>query len=45
MSVWGDELLRAEAGDPDAERSAAELIRKIAEYLRSIQEPLAAAHQ
>ena len=38
MPVWGDELLRSEAGDPEAERSAAELIRKIAEYLRGIQE-------
>lgn len=37
MPVWGTELLRSEAGDPDAERAEAELIRKIVEYLRSIQ--------
>jgi mono/diheme cytochrome c family protein len=41
MPVWGDELLRSEAGDPEAERSAADLIHKIAEYLRGIQEPAA----
>lgn len=39
MPVWGDELLRSEAGDPEAERSAADLIHKIAEYLRGIQDP------
>lgn len=44
MPVWGDELLRSEAGDPEAERSAAELIHKITEYLRQIQEPPANAH-
>jgi mono/diheme cytochrome c family protein len=43
MPVWGDELLRSEAGNPEAERSAAELIHKIAEYLQGIQEPAANA--
>ena len=37
MPVWGDELLRSEAGDPQAEHAAADLIHKIVEYLRSIQ--------
>lgn len=37
MPVWGDELLRSEAGDPEAERDTANLIHKIVEYLRSIQ--------
>lgn len=39
MPVWGDELLRSEAGDAEAEKSAATLIRKIVDYLKSIQEP------
>lgn len=38
MPVWGDELLRSEAGDPEAERDTANLISKIVEYLRGIQE-------
>jgi hypothetical protein len=38
MPVWGDELLRSEAGDPEAERDTANLIRKIVEYLRGIQD-------
>ncbi|MGE0114184.1 MAG: cytochrome c [Steroidobacteraceae bacterium] len=37
MPVWGDELLRSEAGDPEAERATANLIHKIVEYLRDIQ--------
>lgn len=37
MPVWGDELLRSEAGDPEAERATASLIHKIVEYLRGIQ--------
>jgi mono/diheme cytochrome c family protein len=41
MPVWGDELLRSEAGDPEAEKSASTLIHKIVDYLRSIQEPAA----
>jgi len=44
MPVWGDELLRSEAGDPEAERSAAELIHKITEYLQGIQDASANAH-
>jgi mono/diheme cytochrome c family protein len=39
MPVWGDELLRSEAGDPEAEKSAATLIHKIVDYLHGIQEP------
>lgn len=38
MPVWGDELLRSEAGDPEAERDTASLLRKIVDYLRGIQE-------
>jgi hypothetical protein len=41
IPVWGDELLLAETGDPEAERSAADLIHKIAEYLRRMHEPQA----
>ncbi len=37
MPVWGDEFLRSEAGDPVAERETADMIQKIVEYLRSIQ--------
>ena len=37
MPVWGNELLRSEAGNPEAERDEADLIRKIVEYLRGIQ--------
>jgi hypothetical protein len=37
MPVWGDEFLRAEAGDPVAERETADMIKKMVEYLRSIQ--------
>lgn len=37
MPVWGDELLRSEAGDPEAEQAAAELMHKIVDYLRNIQ--------
>ena len=39
MPVWGDELLRSEAGNPEAENAAADLIHKIVEYLRGIQTP------
>ncbi len=38
MPVWGNELLRSEAGNPEAEKEEAELIRKIVEYLRGIQD-------
>ena len=37
MPVWGDEFLRAEAGDPVAESETADMIKKMVEYLRSIQ--------
>jgi len=37
MPVWGDEFLRSEAGDPVAERETADMIQKIVEFLRSIQ--------
>ena len=37
MPVWGDEFLRAEAGDPVAEQETADMIKKMVEYLRSIQ--------
>ncbi|MGD9843738.1 MAG: cytochrome c [Steroidobacteraceae bacterium] len=41
MPVWGDEFLRSEAGDPVAERETAAMIRKMVDYLRSIQSPSA----
>ena len=37
MPVWGDEFLRAEAGDPVAEQETADMIKKMVEYLHSIQ--------
>jgi hypothetical protein len=37
MPVWGDEFLRSEVGDPVAERETATMIRKMVEYLRSVQ--------
>ena len=37
MPVWGEELLRSETGDPAAERSTANLIHKIVDYLSTIQ--------
>ena len=37
MPVWGEELLRSETGDPEAERQTAELIHKIVDYLGIIQ--------
>jgi hypothetical protein len=37
MPVWGEELLRSEVGDPEAERQTADLIHKIVDYLSTIQ--------
>jgi len=37
MPVWGEEFTRSQAGDPIAERDAAQVIHKIVEYLRSLQ--------
>lgn len=37
MPVWGEELLRSEAGNPEAERGTAELIHKIVDYLSTVQ--------
>ena len=37
MPVWGEEFTRSEAGKPEAERDTAQVIRKIVEYLKSIQ--------
>jgi len=37
MPLWGEELLRSEQGDPEAERATADLIHKIVDYLESIQ--------
>lgn len=37
MPVWGEELLRSEQGDPEAERATADLIHKIVDYLERIQ--------
>lgn len=38
MPVWGDELLRSEAGDPEAEAAEKALIQKIVSYLNEIQD-------
>jgi len=38
MPVWGDELLRSEAGNPEAEAAEKALIWKIVTYLQGIQE-------
>jgi len=37
MPVWGEELLRSEQGNPEAERATADLIHKIVDYLSTIQ--------
>ncbi|MES1195582.1 MAG: c-type cytochrome [Steroidobacter sp.] len=37
MPVWGEELLRSETGDPEAEQQTADLIHKIVDYLSTIQ--------
>jgi mono/diheme cytochrome c family protein len=37
MPVWGEELLRSEQGDPEAERATSDLIHKIVDYLEKIQ--------
>ena len=37
MPIWGEELLRTETGDPEAERNTAAVINKIVDYLHSIQ--------
>lgn len=37
MPVWGEEFLRTEIGNPEAERATAALIQKIVVHLRDIQ--------
>jgi mono/diheme cytochrome c family protein len=37
MPVWGEEFTRSEAGKPDAEQQSRVIIRKIVEYLRTLQ--------
>lgn len=39
MPIWGEELLRGEQGDPDAEHAEKAIINKIVDYLHSIQAP------
>jgi mono/diheme cytochrome c family protein len=37
MPVWGEDLPRLEIGNPDAERSAQTIIRRLADYVVSLQ--------
>jgi hypothetical protein len=37
MPVWGEEFTRSQSGESQAERDTATVIRKIVEYLRSLQ--------
>ncbi|HYM34128.1 MAG TPA: c-type cytochrome [Steroidobacteraceae bacterium] len=37
MPVWGEEFTRSQAGDADAEKDAQTVIRKIVEYIRTLQ--------
>jgi mono/diheme cytochrome c family protein len=37
MPVWGEDLARLEIGNPDAERSAQIIIRRLADYVSSLQ--------
>ena len=39
MPVWGEDLSRANLGDPDAERSTRIVITRLADYLWQIQRP------
>jgi mono/diheme cytochrome c family protein len=41
MPVWGEDFGRAQLGSPDAERATRLLIDRIAEYLASLQKPVA----
>ena len=41
MPIWGEELLRGEQGDTEAEHDESILINKIVDYLESIQSPAA----
>jgi mono/diheme cytochrome c family protein len=37
MPVWGEDLARLEIGNPDAERSAQTIIRRLADYVIGLQ--------
>lgn len=37
MPVWGENLVRLEIGNPDAERSAQTIVRRLADYVVGLQ--------
>lgn len=39
MPVWGEDLVRLEIGNPDAERSTQVIIGRLADYVSSLQKP------
>ena len=41
MPVWGEDLTRAQLGDPDAERGTRVVITRLADYLWQMQRPAA----
>ena len=41
MPVWGEDLTRLEIGNPDAERSTAVIIGRLADYGAGLQRPVA----
>jgi mono/diheme cytochrome c family protein len=45
MPVWGEDLSRAYAGDPNAEEAAQRVIEHLIDYVAQMQKPAAAPHQ
>ena len=39
MPVWGEDLSRAELGNPDAERGTRVIIQRLADYVWLLQKP------
>ena len=39
MPVWGEDLMRLEIGNPDAERSTEVIIGRLADYVAGLQRP------
>ena len=39
MPVWGEDLSRAQLGDPNAERGTRVVITRLADYLWQLQQP------
>jgi hypothetical protein len=45
MPVWGEDLSRAHAGDPNAEEAAQRVIERLIDYVAQMQKPAAASKQ